>query len=141
MRYNYHAILLAIRIPVGETLRNALIRNDYRSSREEPEAINLCKLQYEGGVLQSPGDTFENCAEMGIYPSHGLFRANCHDKPPAALQIALPPTERLKSGVNFSGSCKKQPENEISAAFFAAVDEILKYSHSIINRFEPVAQK
>jgi hypothetical protein len=42
--------------------------------------------------------------------------------------------------VNFSGFCKKQPENEIPATFFAAVDEILKYSHPIISRFEPVAQ-
>jgi hypothetical protein len=46
----------------------------------------------------------------------------------------------LESGVNFSGFCKKQPENEIPATFFAAVDEILKYSHPIISRFEPVAQ-
>jgi len=50
--------------------------------------------------------------------------------------FALP----LESGVNFSGFCKKQPENEIPATFFAAVDEILKYSHPIISRFEPVAQ-
>jgi hypothetical protein len=42
--------------------------------------------------------------------------------------------------VNFSGFCKKEPENEIPATFIAAVDEILKYSHSMISGFEVVVQ-
>jgi hypothetical protein len=61
-----------------------------------------------------------------------------HDRLEAAP--ASYPADLLESGVNFSGFCKKQPENEIPATFFAAVDEILKYSHPIISRFEPVAQ-